>query len=67
MKTVVHTNKLACYKGQTLSKKQSIALYGFHDFNHVHQEKKINNAITELKEMREAVEVLGKVKDKAFL
>ena len=62
---MVHTNKLACYKGQTLSKKQSIALYGFHDFNQ--QEKKINNAITELKEMREAVEVLWKVKDKAFL
>lgn len=26
--------KYACCKGQTLSKKQSIALYGFHDFNH---------------------------------
>ena len=57
--------KYACCKGQTLSKKQSIALYGFHDFNH--QEEKINNAISELKEMREAVELLGKVKDKAIL
>ena len=57
--------KYACCKGQTLSKKQSISLYGFHDFNH--QEEKINNAISELKEMREAVEVLGKVKDKAIL
>ena len=47
--------KYACCKGQTLFKKQSIALYGFHDFNH--QEEKINNAISELKEMHEAVEL----------
>ena len=45
--------KHACCKGQTFSKKQSISLYGFHDFNH--QEEKINNAISELNEMREAV------------
>jgi len=57
--------KYACCKGQTLSKKQSMALYGFHDFNH--QEEKINNAISELKERREAVELLWKVKDKAIL
>ena len=57
--------KYACCKGQMLSKKQSIAFHGFHDFNH--QEEKINNAITEQKEMFEAVELLGKVKDKAIL
>ena len=57
--------KYACCKSQTLSKKQSISLYDFHDFNH--QEEKINSAISKLKEMRAAVEVLGKVKDKAIL
>ena len=57
--------KYAPCKGQTLSKKQSIALYGFHEFHH--QEEKINNAISEVKEMREAVELLGKVKGKAIL
>ena len=52
-------------KAKRYPRKQSIALYGFHDFNH--QEENINNAISGLKQMREAVELLGKVKDKAIL
>ena len=51
--------KYACCQGQTLSKRQSIAMYSFHEFHS--QEEKINNAISELKEMREAAELLGKV------
>ena len=57
--------KYACCKGQNLPKKKSSALYGFSDFNR--QESNINSAISELEEMREAVVLLAKVKDKAVL
>jgi hypothetical protein len=57
--------KYACCKGQNLTQKKSSELYGFSNFNS--QESKISNAIEELNEMREAVELLAKVKEKAVL
>jgi hypothetical protein len=59
--------KYACCKGQNLTQKKSSELYGFSNFNS--QESKISNAIEinaiELNEMREAVELLAKVKEKS--
>lgn len=57
--------KFSCCKGQNLSSNKSTAIYGFTDFHK--QEAKINEAIRELKEVREAVDMLATVKDKAIL
>jgi hypothetical protein len=48
-----------------LSSNKSTAIYGFADFHK--QEAKINEAIRELKEVCEAVDMLATVKDKAIL
>ena len=53
--------KYACCKGQDLSQNKSSKLYGFS--NTYKQESKINSALNDLKKMKEAVDLLAKVKD----
>ena len=57
--------KFACCKGQNLSSNDSSKIYGFS--NLTKQETKINEAISTLREVREAVDMLATVKDKAIL
>ena len=57
--------KFACCKGQNLSSNDSSKIYGFSNFTK--QETKINEAISTLREVREAVDMLATVKDKAIL
>ena len=57
--------KYACCKGQNLSSNDSSKIYGFTNFTK--QETKINEAISSLREVREAVDMLATVKDKAIL
>ncbi|XP_022809536.1 uncharacterized protein LOC111346511, partial [Stylophora pistillata] len=57
--------KYACCKGQNLSKNKARNLYGFSDFHK--QESRINSTLEEFKEIRDAVDTLAKVQDKAVL
>ena len=57
--------KYACCKGQDLSENKSSKLYGFSIT--YKQESKINSALNDLKKMKEAVDLLAKLKDKAVL
>ena len=57
--------KYACCKGQNLSKNKASNLYGFGDF-HEH-ESRINSTLEEFKELRDAVDTLAKLQDKAVL
>ena len=57
--------KFACCKGQNLSSNDSSKIYGFSNFTK--QETKINEAISSLREVCEAVDMLATVKDKAIL
>ena len=57
--------KYACCKGQNLSKNKASNLYGFSDFHK--QESRINSTLEEFKELRDAVDTLAKLQDKAVL
>ena len=57
--------KYACCKGQNLSKNKASNLYGFSDFHK--QESRINSTFEEFKELRDAVDTLAKLEDKAVL